>query len=269
MDIVDTRKCNFFNLEMLARYLSVPVEVLTGYYEELLGDRHFLETVNMQIKEIRDKWGFKKGIFAMPTIPSVDWFAFERVLIYVLIRYLKPNRVLETGVYYGGNSAFALLALSRNGDGGRMISIDYPDSEIRMKGAREPRHSLVGDSELYDPTLRPGFMVPHFLHEYWSLIEGDSLTVIPQLQETFDLYIHDSDHSMPFLLNELSVAWEKLTNTAVILVDDIDWSNAFFAFCVKYRLFPLLMTDNGKDNLRVRTGIAMLTHANNGNDTFT
>ena len=55
------------------------------------------------------------------------------MLIYVLIRHLKPNRVLETGVYYGGNSAFALLALARN-QGGKMISIDYPDSEIREKG---------------------------------------------------------------------------------------------------------------------------------------
>lgn len=268
MDIADTRKCNLFNLEMLARYLGVPAEVLTGYYEELLGDQEFLSAVNRRIAEIRDKWGFSKGIFAMPTIPSVDWFAFERVLIYVLIRHLKPNRVLETGVYYGGNSAFALLALARN-QGGKMISIDYPDSEIREKGASEARHSLVGDSELYDPTLRPGFMVPLSLHENWELIEGDSLKVIPGLQETFDFYIHDSDHSMPFLSKELAAAWEKLSDRALVLVDDIDWSNAFFAFCVKHRLFPLLMTDNGKDNLRVRTGIALRGHASNGNDLFT
>lgn len=268
MDIADTRKCNLFNLEMLARYLGVPADVLIGYYEELLGDQEFLDAVNRRIVEIRDKWGFRKGIFAMLTIPSVDWFAFERVLIYVLIRHLKPNRVLETGVYYGGNSAFALMALARN-QRGKMISIDYPDSEIREKGTSEERHSLVGDSELYDPTLRPGFMVPPFLHERWELIEGDSLKVIPGLQETFDFYIHDSDHSMPFLSKELAAAWEKLSDLALVLVDDIDWSNAFFAFCVKHRLFPLLMTDNGKDNLRVRTGIALRGHASNGNDLFT
>ena len=72
MDIADTRQCNFFNLEMLARYLGVPVEVLTGYYEELLGDQEFLGSVNRRIAEIRDNWGLRKGIFAMPTIPSVD-----------------------------------------------------------------------------------------------------------------------------------------------------------------------------------------------------
>ena len=73
MDTADTRKCNFFNLEMLARYLGIPVEVLTGYYEELMGDQEFLRAVNRRIAEIGDKWGFRKGIFAMPTIPSVDW----------------------------------------------------------------------------------------------------------------------------------------------------------------------------------------------------
>jgi hypothetical protein len=268
MDITDTRKCNLFNLQMLASYMCVPVEVLTCYYQELLSDEEFLGAVNRRIAEIRNKWGFSKGIFAMPKIPSVDWFAFERVLIYVLIRHLKPYRVLETGVYYGGNSAFALLALTRN-QVGKMISIDYPDSEIREKGTSEARHSLVGDSELYDPTLRPGFMVPPFLHERWELIEGDSLKVIPSLQDTFDFYIHDSDHSMPFLSKELVAAWEKLSDKALVLVDDIDWSNAFFAFCVKYRLYPHLMTDNGKDNLRVRTGIALRGHASNGNDLFT
>ena len=112
-------------------------------------------------------------------------------------------------------------------------------------------------------------MVPPFLHEHWELIEGDSLKVIPGLQETFDFYIHDSDHSMPFLSKELSAAWEKLSDRALVLVDDIDWSYAIFAFCVKHRLFSLLMTVTGKDNLRLRTGIALRGHAINGNDLFT
>ena len=176
--------------------------------------------------------------------------------------------MLETGVYYGGNSAFALQALARN-NSGKMVSIDYPDSEIRRLGANASRHSLVGDSELYDPTLRPGFMVPPSLHVHWELIEGDSLKVIPTLEEIFDFYIHDSDHSMNFLSQELAAGWEKLSNQALILIDDIDWSNAFFAFCVKQRLFPFLMTDNGKDDLRVRTGIAMRSHKRNSNDQFT
>ena len=269
MDIADSRKCNLFNLATLARYMEIDQALLIKYYNELLADQDFLISINNRISEIRTKWGFKKGIFAKESILSVDWFAFERILIYVLIRYLKPKVILETGVYYGGNSAFALQALVKNGFG-KMISVDYPDSEIRRDDAvNKLRHSLVGDSELYDPALRPGFMVPNSLYTNWELIEGDSLKVIPNLKEIFDFYIHDSDHSMKFLSQELTAAWNKLSKNALILVDDIDWSNAFFAFCVAHRLFPLLMTDNGKDNLRVRTGIALRGHASTGNDLFT
>jgi predicted O-methyltransferase YrrM len=268
MDILDTRKCNLFNLSTLAKYIGVMPEVLNSYYEELLEDQDFLKSINYQISEVRSKWDFDKGIFSMGSIPSIDWFAFERVLIYVLIRHLKPHMILETGVYYGGNSAFALQALSKNSSG-RLISIDYPDSEIRANGKSASRHSLVGESELYNSKLRPGFMVPPYLKSSWHLIEGDSLKVIPELEDTFDLYIHDSDHSMKFLSSEIAAAWKKLSNNALIIIDDIDWSNAFFEFCVKHRLYPLLMTDNGKDNLRVRTGIAIRNHKRNGNDLFT
>jgi hypothetical protein len=268
VDINDTRKCNIMNLGMVARYLNLEPAALLQYYDELLADEGFLEDVNHQMASVRTTWGFTKGIFSMGHVPSVDWFAFERVLIYVLIRHLRPQTVLETGVYYGGNSAFALLALQRNGTG-RMVSIDYPDSEIRREGAAFARHSLVGDSELYDHELRPGFMVPLPLRNGWELVEGDSLKVIPSRTERFDFYIHDSDHSMTFLSHELAAAWERLTDDAAIVVDDVDWSNAFSAFCVQHRLFPLLMTDNGKDDLRVRSGLAMKSHPRNSDDLFT
>lgn len=268
MDIRDTRKCNLFNLASLARYLGIPAQGLVRYYDELRRDRAFLKAVNQRIAHVRRRWRFKKGIFRRGRISSIDWFAFERVLIYVLIRHFKPRHVLETGVYYGGNSAFALLALKHN-KRGRMVSIDYPDYQIRRSGGAAARHVLVGDSELYDPALGPGFMVPPSLHRQWELIEGDSLKIIPGLRQEFDFYIHDSDHSMAFLSRELAAAWDKLSGRAVILVDDIDWSNAFYAFCVKHRLYPLLLTDNGKDDLRVRTGIAVRRHPRNASNAFT
>ena len=268
MEIEDTRKLNLFNLKILSRYFNAPTDELIEYYNSVLDDRRFIEEINAKICEVKEETGFSKGIFSMTTIPSIDWFAFERILIYVLIRLLRPHFVLETGVYYGGNSAFALLALEHNGVG-RMVSVDYPESDIRADGNGESRHPLVGDTELYQSTLRPGFMVPPYLHERWTLIEGDSLKVIPTLKETFDFYIHDSDHSMPFLSKELDAAWGRLSERAFLLVDDIDWSNAFYAFCVKHRLYPLLMTDNGKDDLRVRVGIASRCHKYNSDDLFT
>jgi len=260
MHIRDTYRNNLLNLELLARYLSVPVARLRGYYEELRRDAHFMREINRRMQSVRRARGFRKGIFRMRRIPSSDWFAFERVLIYVLIRVLRPRNVLETGVYYGGNSAFALLALARNRRG-RLISIDYPDSQIRReKNSSAARHPFVGESELYDADLAPGFIVPDFLRGRWQLILGNSLRVIPRLKQRFDLYLHDSDHSMGFLRRELAAATLRLSPRAALLVDDIDWSNAFYEYCSRNAFYPLLLTDNGKDGLRVRTGVALRRH---------
>jgi predicted O-methyltransferase YrrM len=264
MDIADTRKCNLWNLEKLAVFLEAEPARLKGYYSEILEDRAFLDAVNARMESVRRDHGFTKGIFKSDHLDSADWFAFERVLLYVLIRHMKPATCLETGVYYGGNTVFMLAALDRNGSG-RLVSIDLPDSTIRQdaRTAAHARHPLVGDSEFYEPTMKPGFIVPDYLKTRWQFIEGDSLAEIPRLSARFDLYMHDSDHSMGFLTAEIAAAYPLLTSSAVVVIDDIDWSNAFFAFCVKRQLSPILFSDNGKDNLRVRTGLVKLDHPRN------
>ncbi len=270
MDIADTRKCNLWNLDRLADYLAIAPDVLRGYYDEISEDEEFLAGINARLKTVREEYGFTKAIFARGKIESADWFAFERILIYVLVRHLKPEAVLETGVYYGGNTSFLLAGLHRNGKG-RLVSIDLPDSAIRAgaSAGAAPRHPLVGDSELYQPTLKPGFIIPDYLKENWDFVEGNSLEVIPTRSETFDLYLHDSDHSMDFLTAELDAAWPRLGPEATVVVDDIDWSNAFFSFCVTRRLSPVLFTDNGKDNLRVRSGVVKVDHPRNLERAFT
>jgi predicted O-methyltransferase YrrM len=261
MDILETRKCNHWNLEAVARYLQIDGHVLTEYYDELLADQLFLRELNARMRSVRQRHGFLKGIFQRSEIDNADWFAFERVLLYVLLRHIRPNLALETGVFYGGNTVFMLAAMARNGIG-TLVSIDLPDLKIRDQNVVE-RHPLVGDSELYDDSLRPGFIVPEYLRPHWHFVEGDSHRVIPQLQGPFDFFIHDSEHSFAFIKKEISIVRDKLSPGAVIVADDIDWSNGFFAFCLQERLHPLLLTDNGKDNLRVRIGLTKLDHPNN------
>jgi hypothetical protein len=270
MDIAETRRCNLWNLNKLADFLSVDRDVLKGYYDEILEDFEFLAELNAQLRSARQQHGFTLGIFAREQIDSVDWFAFERILLYVLVRHLRPASCLETGVFYGGNTAFLLAALEQN-DYGKLVSIDLPDSVIRQAGMGNdhPRHPLVGDSEFYDKSLQPGFLVPGRLKDRWQLVEGDSLVEIPRRSEVFDLYVHDSDHSMAFIRAELALAYDRLRGSATMVVDDIDWSNGFFEFCVERRLKPLLFTDNGKDDLRVRIGIAKLDHSDNSVPAFT
>jgi predicted O-methyltransferase YrrM len=256
MDPALCRQLNIMSLERLAFYLGEDVRKVMALYEELLADNAFLEEINSQM-QLGRKY-YTKGIFQHERFDTVDWFAIQRILLYVLIRLYKPGRCLETGVFYGGNSCFILHALRRNGSG-QLVSIDLPGNVA--KGNK--RHHLVGDSEDLPAGLDVGFLVPKDLRKSWTLIEGDSRSEIPRLTGTFDFYIHDSEHSYDFIKREMSLVWERLSPGAVAVADDLDWSNGFFSFCDERRLYPLIITDNGKSGLRIRTGVVKLDHAFN------
>jgi hypothetical protein len=275
VDIEFSRICNEYNIKSLASYLGAEDEELQSYYREIINDEQFLTKINQQFELAREA-GFNKGIIGKGVVGNIDWFAFERILIYVLVRYKKPKKILETGVYYGGNSVFALQALERNGVG-LLTSIDLPDENYKRqpvsKGSlfQMQRHPEIFDTEFYDTKkLSPGFVIPQYLLKHWSLILGSSLDEIPKMQDvTFDFYIHDSEHSYEFLTEEIRLVYDICDASALFLIDDIDWSNAFFNFVSMNELYPLLLTDNGKDNLRVRTGLVDLAHKNNKTSHYT
>lgn len=253
MDASLCREINKMSLEQIANYFSIDYTDVYEIYQELLDDKCFLDELNDQIKSVRNF--YQKGIFHKESVDSADWFAMQRVALYVMIRLLKPEVCLETGVFYGGTTAFILNALRKN-NYGRLISIDLKRSSI----STEPRHHLVNDSEYIPEGLDVGFIVHENLKSRWELIRGNSLEEIPKITETINFYSHDSDHSYNFVKKEMSLVHEKLSPDAVMMVDDIDWSNAFFSFCDEKKMYPLMLTDNGKNNLRMRTGITWLTH---------
>ncbi len=249
----------------MARYLVIDEGELHRCYEELLADDELVASINDQFAVGRSR-GFTRGIFGKPDVDSVDWFGFERILMYVLVRQFRPRIVWETGVYYGGNSLFILRALQRNGEG-ILVSAELPATDVPDTSNRHP---WVLDSEDYDTAaLEPGFLVPPILRERWDLRIGNSLDLLPKFPGPCDLYIHDSDHSMQFLSRELNLVRHRMTDKGLMVVDDIDWSNAFFDHCVRSRQRPLLLTDNGKDELRVRTGLIWMAALQNGDPSFT
>lgn len=258
MTIKDSHKCNLMSLELIADYYGVDYSKLKSYYDELQGDKKFLKALNERIKNCRNL--YPKGLFLRRNINSVDWFGNQRVALYVLIRLLKPTVCVETGVFYGGTTTFILNALKKNKKG-RLISIDLPDNKLSR--AYFHRHEKVGDSEIIPKGLKTGFLVPEYLKNRWDFIEGDSLKVMKKIKGGFTFFCHDSEHSHDFILKELEIAKEKMPLNSTIFVDDIDWSNGFFEFCVKNKIYPLFLSDNGKDGLRVRLGLVRLDHPYN------
>ena len=135
--------------------------------------------------------------------------------IWCLIRHLRPEHVVETGVAHGMTSRFILEALECNGTG-RLWSIDLPP--VNPDTRRE-----VGVA-----VRQPGVPVHR-----WDYIAGTSRRRLPALLERLgrvDLFIHDSMHSNRNVMFELDCTWDHLAPGGAMVVDDIDANPAFDTF---------------------------------------
>ena len=110
---------------------------------------------------------------------------------------LKPQRVLEIGTYTG----YAAICIARGlPEGGRLVTVE---------ANRE-----------YEDTLRHYFTKAQ-VAERIELILGDAKTVIPALNETFDLVFIDADKvSYPTYYN---IVMEKVRPGGFILADNVLW----------------------------------------------
>ena len=258
MYIAESRVNNLYAIASVEKWNELESGQLVRHYDELIGDTKFLSSVSDSIDGNKNYKEDIPGLFKRTPIENVDWYGLQRILLYCLVREFKPETVVETGVYYGGNSVFILNALTKNKKG-KLISIDYPQNKMDNL-ALKSRHPWVGNTEVYESKYDPGFIIPTELKERFQLEIGDSLEILPTLKTEIDLFVHDSEHTLEHVTKELDLAWKLLNRSGIAFVDDIDWSNGFYSFMVERNLFPLLLTDNGKDNLRIRTGLIRKSH---------
>jgi len=258
MEISESRINNGYAIASVEKWLDLDTGSLGKYYQELINDKQLLATISDTIVENKNYKEDLPGLFNRTPIENVDWYGLQRILLYCFVRQLKPELVLETGVYYGGNSVFVLGALRKNKKG-KLMAIDYPQNRMN-EVALGLRHPWVGETEVYTENYQPGFIIPELLRDRFELVIGDSLTVLPTISSKVDFFIHDSEHTLLHVLAELNLVWDKLSDEGIAFVDDIDWSNGFYSFTTTNSLYPLLLTDNGKDNLRIRTGLIKKSH---------
>jgi predicted O-methyltransferase YrrM len=145
--------------------------------------------------------------------------------LYSLVRQRRPTLVVETGVANGYSTVLILSALNRNGHG-RLLSVDVSANVA----------SLVRDQEM----------------ERWVLSvlprrrRRRALTALLGGGSEIDLFIHDSDHSYSWQALEYAIAWKRLSREGILLSDDVDSSRAFFDFCARNVLRPVLLMDRRK-----------------------
>jgi len=152
---------------------------------------------------------------------------FDCAVLYLLVRSMKPDIVVETGVLYGSSSAHILEALQENGSG-HLYSIDLSN----------------------DPNLpSQDFFVRDIVKEQWQLIIGDAKVELPKLLDRLnhvDLFFHDSLHSFDHMSWEYSMVLKYISSRGVLSSHDVLTllpfeRNAFRVFCkqhhLKYQVF--------------------------------
>jgi predicted O-methyltransferase YrrM len=172
----------------------------------------------------------------------------EGVYLYAVLRTIRPELMVETGVANGFSTAFSLLALQTNG-AGHLHSIDMPREVGREY---EPGTFYEGEGRAGIPAgSEPGWLIPPALKERWTLILGRSQEELPPLLErlgTVDIFMHDSEHSFDCMWFEFSAAWPALRAGGVLLSDDVNSTEAFARFAAQ----------EGRERIRLARGMALL-----------
>jgi predicted O-methyltransferase YrrM len=205
---------------LLARWLGRPRREIDGYWRDLIDRDRFYERIRAREQELT-----LAG--RMGGSPGGRADAYSEVL-YVLLRAIRPEVVVETGVALGYSSAYLLQALHDNGTG-HLHSIDLPtisaDGRVNADGVRDRVH-VQSEGET-------GAVVPDDLRDRWTLTLGPSNPLLTELLERLgrtDVFFHDSDHSYENMTWEYRTAWPHLPPGGWLLSDDVHWNAAFPEF---------------------------------------
>lgn len=178
-------------------------EIVRSYYTSLNRQAVFTSRINNSLSEFSNL-----GL----------GFCGRSSELYVIVRILRPNIVVETGVANGVSSAYILRAMEDNGVG-KLISIDLP---------------YPGVGSILPEGKQTGWLVPDDLRHRWTLILERSLDVLPGILKelgNIDVFLHDSDHSYNYMKAEMELAWPYVVEDGVLMADDAWQNSAFRDFC--------------------------------------
>ena len=134
----------------------------------------------------------------------------------MLVRALKPDIFVETGVSGGESSTFILQAMEDNNKG-KLHSIDFPQAIVEK-----------GLTTISPEGKSSGWLIPENLKHRWHLTLGKSEDVLPPLLKKLgkiDFFFHDSLHTYEHMLFEYNTCWDYLKDNGILISDDIHVMN--------------------------------------------
>lgn len=193
------------NREYLAWFVAVvtqkSVNAVRSYTAELESDHDLRE----HVRRLTHSSEFRH-------VSDADARFARRAGWYAFVRALKPRVVVESGIDKGLGSCVLASALRRNtaeGRAGYLYAIDI------------------------DPKAGYLFQAPYT--DCGRILYGDSLSVLQDLNERIDLFIHDSRHSPEHERNEFELVASKLEPKALVLSDNAHSTGELMAFAERTR----------------------------------
>jgi predicted O-methyltransferase YrrM len=155
----------------------------------------------------------------------------DALFLYWLVRRLKPKMIVQTGVSNGLSSAFMVLALAKNGGGGRLRAIDLP----AVFNPDDPDWTVKGN--VYGVAIPEGkgsgWIVPDAYRDLIEVWSGDAKVLMSKLVDevtSIDLFFHDSDHTYDHMMFEFREAKRKLNVGGLMVADDVSWNASLWDF---------------------------------------
>lgn len=149
----------------------------------------------------------------------------EAFTLFGLIRLIKPDIVVETGISQGMSSTAILQGLALN-NRGELYSVDLPP-EAKDSGSYLPDGQQLG------------FLVPEDLYQRWHIVLGDAKEILPSLLAKLvqiDIFLHDSLHSPGHMKFEYQTAWPFIKQGGMLLSHDV--SMPWISFCRRLGTLP-------------------------------
>lgn len=203
--------------------------------KRLLGSRFNREEANSYLREIREEDFIKMNTVDGFKVVGNQPKHFLGKFIYFIIRCMKPEIIVESGVSHGASSWNILNALHKNKTG-TLYSIDLPDKD-------GTRLFNVGNF-----SKEIGWVVPNALRSRWNLQLGDAKNLLPELLgklQEIDVFFHDSDHSYDFMKFEYNTMYPALKKGGLLISDDVHDHAAFEEFVSERNLNAIRFNAKG------------------------
>ena len=191
------------NIRYLAHYLGVVCNQSQNLMEAYL--REALDDMRLRSHIIRCTYESDRNYLA----DDGPRYA-RRIGWYAIVRATRPSVVIETGVDKGLGSCLLTAALMMNQSEG------YP-------------------GKYYGTDINPkaGYLLKAPYDKFGKLLIGDSIESLKKLDNTIDLFINDSDHSMDYEMREFETIASKLSPNAIVIGDNSHISDKLINFAEK------------------------------------